>query len=283
MVVAMAVMAPVAGAASHGAGKVIDVFPGRHALAKALAKAQPFDTVQIHAGTYKGAVTVPTHDLFIQTAGDGAVKVDGKCEAEATIAVRADNVSIQGQAGDLTVVGGTFYEADARFVKGGRFAGMTVTDTCGAAEYGINLYQTGQYIVDANVASGFSDAGVYVGFITDTSPDHLLVENNEVFGSDRGIIIEDVTPPALVIVFTNNVHDNVTSGIHLHNSDGVYVQGNVAKHNGTYGIDLDEFSDDNRVTHNIAKGNPFDLANLGGTGNCFKHNRYQTHQGTIGC
>jgi parallel beta-helix repeat protein len=283
VVAALAVMAPAAGARTHGPGNVIDVFPGRHALAKALAKAQPFDTVQIHAGIYKDAVTVVTHDLLIQTAGDGAVTVNGRCAAEATLAVRADNVSIQGQAGDLTVQGGTFYEADARFVQGGRFAGMTVTDTCGAAEYGINLYQAGHYIVDANVASGFGDAGIYVGFITNTEPDHLLVENNEVYGSDRGIIIEDVTPPALVIVYANRVHDNVTSGIHLHNSDGVYVLENVAKNNGAYGIDLDEFSDNNTVKRNIAKGHPYDLANLGGTGNCFRHNRYDTYQGSIGC
>jgi hypothetical protein len=58
---------------------------------------------------------------------------------------------------------------------------------------------------------------------------------------------------------------------------------NTTKRDGTYGIVLDAESDSNVVRGNTAKGNQFDLANLGGTGNCFKNNVFRTSEGDISC
>jgi parallel beta-helix repeat protein len=207
------------------------------------------------------------------------VTVDGRCRAEEVFAVRAEDVWIQ----NLTVVGGGFYEIDYRFLTSyALVGGNTVKDTCGTAEYGINLFDVGPMAVKDNVAHGFSDSGIYVGGITNTGGDTLVVAGNEVYGSSRGIIVEDSAGVSMDVGY-NNLHDNQTSGIHLTNSDGILVEYNQARNDGTYGIDLDASSDNNLVRRNTARGNTFDLANLGGTGNCFRHNHYDTHQGTIGC
>jgi len=76
--------------------------------------------------------------------------------------------------------------------------------------------------------------------------------------------------------------NNVLSDVHLSSSDGVLIQRNTARGDGTYGIELDGNSDGNTVKFNTAFGNTFDLSNSG-QGNCFVHNRYRTSQGVIGC
>jgi parallel beta-helix repeat protein len=265
-------------AAPRHAGTVIDVFPGRHALAKALAKAQPGDQLTMHAGTYKDDVTVATHDISIVGAGDGTVTVDGRCTSQATITVRADNVVIEG----ITVIGGGFFEIDYQGVGDGDVVADTVMDTCGTGEYGVNLFDTMAVNVAQVTASGFSDSGIYVGGITRLGTQTLYVMDNESFGNARGIIVEDSTDMHIVLD-GNDLHDNAVSGIHLTNSDGVTIRNNTATNDGTYGIDLDAGSDKNLVKLNTAMGSQFDLANLGGTKNCFKHNTYQTHQGSISC
>jgi parallel beta-helix repeat protein len=253
-------VSPAATAAPRHARNVIEVFPGRHALAKALAQAQPGDTISIHHGTYRDNVAIGTSDLMIVAAGDGKVTIDGRCRAEEVIAVRADNVSIQ----NVTVVGGEFYEIDYRFRAGyALVSGTTVLDTCGSAEYGINLFDVGPMAVKHNVGSGFGDSGIYVGGIVDTGGDTLTIARNEVFGSSRGIIVEDSANVSIDVGY-NNLHDNQVSGLHLTNSDGILIQYNQASNDGTYGIDLDADSDNNIVRRNTATGNTFDLGNLGG-------------------
>jgi parallel beta-helix repeat protein len=257
---------------------VIEVFPGKHALAQALASANSGDVLNLHAGVYRDAITVAKSDISVQSAGDGAVTIDGQCAQTATIEVEADGFAIRGP---MTIKGGDFYEVDFAFVSSGAIQGVTLKDSCGAAEYGVNLFQTGPLQVIDNTAMGFDDAGVYVGGIIDTGSGQLLVDGNEVRNSSRGIIVED-SFKVDIIVRGNNLHGNVTSGIHLTNTDGIVVRGNLAMNNGTYGIDLDAYSDFNHVTGNTALGNQFDLANAG-NGNCFKRNAYETSQGPIGC
>src|SRR5690349_8271516 len=88
------------GAASAHVRARVDVFPGRRALQKALAKAQPGDDLVLHAGTYRGAVTISTSDITIEPAGDGQVTIDGRCSAIQAIAVAAPGVTL---SGDVTV------------------------------------------------------------------------------------------------------------------------------------------------------------------------------------
>ncbi len=283
---AVAMLALVAGvpaqaAAMHGSrarpGKVIEVFPGRHAFFKALSKAQPGDTLNMHAGRYKDTVTISKAGLTITSAGDGAVTVDGRCLATATIVVRADNVSIQG----ITVVGGTFYEIDYEHVGDGVVSAATVSDTCGAAEYGVNVYDTAAVNVFKVTASGFSDSGIYVGSISRLGTETLSVEDNVSNGNEVGIIVE-FSAGQHIVVNGNDVSDNEVGGIALQGSANIVVKYNTANDDVTYGIQADGGSDDNMIRRNTATGNQFDLVNLG-QGNCFKHNHYVTFEGPIGC
>ena len=101
-------------------------------------------------------------------------------------------------------------------------------------------------------------------------------------GSHQGIIVEDSTGGTIEVT-GNVVRHNADAGIFLHNSDGVLIRGNSVHDNGRAGIDLDPTSDDNRVIANVALGHQFDLENEGGTGNCFKRNRYVTGFGELSC
>jgi len=266
--------------ASHRAarpGTVIEVFPGRHALYKALSKAQPGDTLNVHTGTYKDNLFVTKAGITITAAGDGTVTVNGRCLAQAAIAVRAADVTIQG----ITVIGGSFYEIDYQHTGDGNVIADTVTDTCGSAEYGVNLYDTQAVNVTQVVASGFSDSGIYVGSISRLGTTTLLVQDNDSSGSEVGIIIE-FSSMMHIVVDGNEVSDNSTGGISLQGSDDVVIKNNTANNEGTYGIEADSSSNNNRIKYNTALGNQYDLVNLG-QNNCFRHNKYQTHQGPIGC
>jgi hypothetical protein len=92
--------------------------------------------------------------------------IDCECEAELTVAVRHDDVKLRG----LKVVGagtGAFPIAvDFRGVSGGGVRDVVMKDTCGDAEYGVNLFETGPIDVRDSRAVGFSDAGFYAGAIS---------------------------------------------------------------------------------------------------------------------
>ncbi len=270
-----------AGVATAGVRKVIDVFPGQDAIPKALAKARPGDTLAIHTGIYTGGVTIKVARVTLQPAGDGAVTLDGQCTVNSTIEIKANNVTLQGP---MTVQGGGFFAVDVKTFTGAHISGLTVLESGCDAEYGINIFQSGHVDIENNVASGFGDSGIYVGGIVDTGGIPILVAQNESFGNSSGIILENSAGPNVVIrVRRNNLHDNSSSGILVTNTDGISITHNATKRDGTYGIVLDQVSDDNLVKGNTTKGNEFDLANLGGSGNCFKRNRYGTSQGEIGC
>ena len=49
----------------------IEVFPGRHALAKALAEAMPGDALELHTGRYRDSVTVTTPNIVIELGAHG--------------------------------------------------------------------------------------------------------------------------------------------------------------------------------------------------------------------
>jgi parallel beta-helix repeat protein len=274
---------PVASAALADGRTVIEVHPGPHALANALASASNGDVLNIHTGTYPEHVKVITPSVTLQAAGDGPVTIDARCAAQFAIAIRADGVTITGLGVQGATEGfGPFpAEVDFEFVASGTITHSTLSDSCDA-EYGVNVYNSGPLTISRNRATGFSDAGIYIGGITNTGGGTLTVASNATYGNNRGIIVEDSFGVSMVIG-RNDAHDNATSGIHLTNSDGIVVRGNTTANDGTYGIDLDASSDHNRVVKNTSQGNPFDLANLGGTGNCWKDNVYSTSTGTISC
>jgi parallel beta-helix repeat protein len=130
--------------------------------------------------------------------------------------------------------------------------------------------------------SGFAGGGIELRGVTDTGVNgRALIAGNEVFGTGRGISVED-SSGGTVELRNNRVHDNMFSGIDLVNSDGLLIRGNTTRNDGTDGISLDASSDGNRVIGNMARGNTFDLSNAG-RGNCFKRNRFHTSEGDIGC
>ncbi|TMK79335.1 MAG: DUF1565 domain-containing protein [Actinobacteria bacterium] len=265
-------------ASPRHAAVVIDVFPGPKAIQNALAQAVSGDTLSIHTGTYTEHFSVRTTNVTLTSAGDGPVTVDGACVNRWTIQVLADGVTIQG----LSLRGGTFGELTFTRVKRGRVIGSTATDSCAHSEYGINVYLSGSIVIRNNVTSGFGDAGLYIGSITSTPFGALVMQRNETFDNVRGVIIED-SAGGIIQAVQNNVHDNTTAGIWLHNSDGVVVRGNTVTNDGADGIEVDPTSDDNTISFNTVSGHTYDLANEGGTANCFLSNVYTTSLGDITC
>lgn len=266
-----------------GPNDVIEVFPGRNAIRNALQTAQPGDTLNIHAGTYREEVTVDIQEVTLQSAGDGTVTIDGQCDAFTTLNVTAERVTIQGLRVIGAGAGGAPIAIDFSLVEIGRVISNTVEDTCGDAWYGINVYAGGSIRILGNVTSGFDDAGIYVGDITRTPFGPMVIRGNEAFGNIKGIIVQDVSG-AVVRVFGNSVHDNVgTTGIWLNRADGVRVERNNVRDNAGNGIEVDADSDGNMILNNRVLGHTFDLYDGGGSGNCWMDNVYETSFGDISC
>jgi parallel beta-helix repeat protein len=265
------------GASGASSSNIIEVFPGPDAINNAMHVAQPGDTLSVHTGTYSENVLMSKTDITVRPAGDGPVTVDGGCK-DSTFIVRADGSTIIG----LQVVGGDFYAIDYVFVFDGTVSGNRIKNTCPAAEYGVNLFSDGPILVEGNSIHGFRDAGIYIGGILDTGTGTLIARRNDLYRNDRGIIVEDSVDVS-ILVRNNRAHHNFEDGIFLHNSDGIRITRNIVEDNASAGIELDDESDNNLVSGNLARGNVFDLANDGGTGNCFVNNTYTTSFGTIGC
>lgn len=272
--------------AAHAAGRstpgtVIEVFPGPGAIGQALAAAQPGDVLNIHAGVYPEAVVVRIPDVTLMAAGDGVVTIDGLCSARTTVAVRAKDVALIG----LRVVGagaGPFpIEIDFSGVESGLVRDTEVQDTCDA-EYGVNVFNVGSIKIIRVTASGFSDAGIYVGAVSSTPFGALSVRAANSFDNWKGIIVED-SAGGSILVTGNEVHDNELSGIYLTNSDAVVVRGNTVTNDTFSGIEVTFGSDLNLIARNTVSGHQFDLIDGGGNGNCWRNNVYSTSQGVIGC
>ena len=264
-------------AASPSGRRQIEVFPGPHALAKALAEARPGDALELHTGTYRDDVTITTPTITIEPAGDGPVLIDGGCREIETIEVEADGVTIQG---DIAVAGGLIYDLHYLDVLSGILEGVTLRSTC-HTQFGVDLERTGPVTVSSNTAVGFGGAGIQVSDIADTGGGRILIASNEVSNSEEGILVSN-SAGGRIELDGNRLGNSVLSDVHLSSSDGVLIQRNTARGDGTYGIELDGNSDGNTVKFNTAFGNTFDLSNSG-QGNCFVHNRYRTSQGVIGC
>jgi parallel beta-helix repeat protein len=257
---------------SAGAGKVIEVRPGQ--LRGALDRASNGDTLVIHPGRYRGSFTISKRLRLIGAPGEAKPVIDGRCNTNLTVAVRHDGVLLR----HLEVIGadegfGAFpSEVDFRGVASGRAADLLARDTCDA-EYGINVFGSREVQLIGNRGHGFSDSAIYVGGITSTGAGKLRVVGNEVFGNNRGIIVEDSAGGRIRLI-GNRTHGNASpgegseAGIFIRNSDGVLLRRNFALGNGSYGIHLDPDSDRNRLFDNTARRNPGGNFRNEGEGNC---------------
>jgi parallel beta-helix repeat protein len=268
-----------AGTAARMPGEVIEVFPGPNAIAHALASAEAGDLLNIHGGTYPEEVVVRVNAVTLTAAGDGQVTIDGGCSAGSTVSVRAPDVALVG----LRVVGagaGPFpIEIDFSGVESGTVRDTEVHDTCDA-EYGVNVFDGGSIKIVRVTASGFSDAGIYVGAISSTPSGSLTVRSADTFGNSRGIIVENSSGGSIV-VSGNRVHNNSMSGIYVTNSDRVSIRDNTVTNDNFSGIEVTFGSDMNLIARNTVSGHQFDLYDGGGIGNCWRNNVYTTSQGSI--
>ncbi len=280
-----AVVLPAAALAAPGSARtVIEVFPGRHALAKAISHAHAGDVLNIHAGTYKEHVQVSKRNLTLQAAGDGKVTVDAGCRANATIFITANGVTVNGLTVQGAAEGFGDFPSEIALLNVDRTGLIEFNETVNTcdAEYGIQVFQSGSIRIENNYAHGFSDSGIYIGAITNTPNGTLTVVKNLAQLSHQGIIVEDSNGGSIQVA-GNAVDQNSDSGIFVRNSDRVEIRSNEVNDNGRAGIDIDPGSDHNRIIGNGSHGQTFDLQNEGGSGNCFKRNDYDTSDGDISC
>jgi parallel beta-helix repeat protein len=279
-VIALAVLI----AAAPAGARSIQVRPGEDAIAQALRRAEPGDSLRLHQGRYRESVEINKRVSLVGVPGEPRPVIDARCRTGETIAVRAGGVTLR----RLRVVG-----ADEGFgvapsavtfvgVSNGEARGLHLRDTCDA-EYGINVFDTGPVLIDDSRATGYSDAGFYVGSITATPGGTIRVRDSDAVRNNRGVIVEE-TEPGHVAVSRNFLARNRApghgppTGIWLHLADGVRIIENAIQGNGEYGVHLDPDSDDNRLVRNEGRGNPVDLFNEG-TGNCGRENLFETAEG----
>lgn len=274
-------------AAGSAHAATIEVTPGPNAIAKAIAKAHNGDVLRIHAGNYGGNFDVNKR-VTLRGVG-GRPLINAHCNFRAAITVSSSGFTLD----HLKVVGAAEHsnqgqfpsEVDVRGVATGKVHDLILNDPCGGvdvgAEYGINVFNSGQVEVSNNlVTGGFSDAGIYIGGIVDTGSGQLRVVSNSSYGNHQGVIVEDSGFDGIVVLAHNSLHNNTAngvegsrSGIFLHNSDKVRMRNNTVRNNGDFGINLDPNSDNNRLFDNTVTSNPTDLENDGsancGSGNTF--------------
>jgi parallel beta-helix repeat protein len=272
-VAAVLLVAAPAGA-KHKRKPGIYVSPGPDAISKAIDRAKAGQTIRIRRGRYHEALVIDK-PVRLMAAGKIRPVIDGDCATQFTVAVRSSNVILR----RLRVVGadeghGAFpSEVDFNSVSTGRARGLIVKDTCDA-EYGINVFGTGPIeLLNNEARGGFSDAGIYIGGITDTQGGALRVKGNISYGNNRGIIVEDSSGVDLRVT-ANRLYANTIpagegepSGLFLHRSDGILTFGNFIHDNGHYGIHLDDGSENNVLIGNAVSSNPINFL-AESSGNC---------------
>jgi parallel beta-helix repeat protein len=275
-VAAVAAVACVLGALAAPAGAKTIHVRAKHdgALGRAIDRANAGDRLVVHKGTYSEAVVIDKRLRIVGRKKKGHKHgrkpvIDAGCGPFTGVDVTAESATLR----RLKIRGGDEYTLDTSFVERATARQLRLIDECDA-EYGINVYNGGAIQILDNRASGYSDAGIYVGGITNTQGDTLLVEGNDSFGNNRGLIVEDsYLSTSRIRVADNRFHDNTLagvgdpSGIFVHNSDHVTFVDNAAQANGLYGIDLDSNSDLNRLFNNTFTGNPVPVRDQGGD-NC---------------
>ncbi len=260
--------------------KVIEVYPGPNALAKALAKANPGDTLRIHTGTFDEADTVATASLTIVAAGDGPVTLDGGCAAADTLTIQAQDTTLDGGTlGDLTIQGATDKELFLANASDSVVRALTIRNTCSSPFAGINVVGGHGIRIVGNLTLGDFD-GLYVSGAGTGSP--IVVAGNDVGSGEEGIEVSYVSGVVVKVIW-NTVHGTGLSGIRLVGTDGVIVRHNTVTGAEDVGIGLLDDVRNALIVRNVVLGNGTDLDNGGGKSNCFRRNEHHSQDGWIGC
>jgi parallel beta-helix repeat protein len=285
---ALAVLVALGLLASPAGAKTIHVRAKQNdAINKAIDRANPGDRLVVHKGTYKDPVVV---DKRVRIVGKKKKKkgrrksrkplITTGCGAGTAVDVTADGVRLR----RLMIRGGNDFTLNMSLVESGIARQLRVIDSCDAL-YGINVFNSGPLQLVQNRTSGYLDAGIYVGGIENTLGDPLVVRDNQSFGNNRGLIVEDSDDePGEAVeirVVANRFDDNTIPdppgegppvGIFVNRSNNITFIDNVAQGNGQYGVHLDPLSTSNRFFDNTFTDNPTPVFDQG-TGNCGFGNR----------
>jgi parallel beta-helix repeat protein len=268
-------LAAAPGVAGKGKRK-LEVRPGPDAIENALDRARGGDVLRIHKGRYEES---PAIERRVKLVGVGKRRpvIDAGCSTRTTIEAQADGVRLK----RLKVVGAaTATEVDFNGVSGGRVDDLVVRDTCDA-EYGINVFDAGPMEIVDSRATGFDDAGFYIGQITSTPGGAIRLRRSESYANLRGLIVENSAGGQIVVRRNDFHHNNISippalpTGILITNSDGVRVAQNEIADNARFGLHLTADSDRNLIDGNVFLDNPVDVSNEG-TGNCGSGNAFET-------
>jgi parallel beta-helix repeat protein len=278
---ALAVLVALGLLASPATAKTIHVRAKQNdAINKAIDRASPGDRLVVHKGKYKDPVVVDKRVRIVgkkKRHGRKSRKpvINPGCSTDTGFDVRVDGVSLR----RLKLRGGDLFTLDISLVDSGTARQLRVIDTCDAL-YGVNAFNSGPIQLLQNRTSGYLDAGIYVGGISDTAGGTLLIRGNDSFANNRGLIVEDSDdePGESVVmrVAANRFHDNTIPdppgegppvGIFVNRSHNVTFVDNLVQRNGVYGVHLDPLSTSNRFFDNDFTGNPDPVFDQG-TGNC---------------
>ncbi len=268
--IAIAALAALSVAPQVASAAVVNVHPGQDAIQRAIDnRAKNGDTLRIHDGRYKEDVEIHKR-LTLTSAGNGRPVIDGRCDTGRVVDVERNGVVVEGLKVIGAFEGGGTAAVNFEFIEKGTARDLVLRDTCGAgpangAQYGVNVYSSERILVEDVNAKGFSDAAVYIGLIESTGNGELLVRDNETFGNNMGIIIEEVETDADVLVRDNDTHDN-GKGFFVHSSEDTVFRENLISDNAI-GIHLDPPSTGNQFFDNTLTGNDDDLLDEG-LGNC---------------
>lgn len=260
----------VAALPSAAAAEVIKVRPGKNALQKAINRAENGDKLKLRRGTYRGGVEIDKR-LTVKAAGKRRPVITANCQESVTIDVVHRRVRLN----HLRVKGAENYAIDiSRQGNGGGVRDTIVRETCDGALYGINVYQSGHLALVGNDGRGFTDAGIYVGSLTDIGDEPFRIKRNSMHGNHLGILVEFGAEELDVRIVDNTTNGNdlpghlVPAGIRLRDNSDILLRGNTANRNGEYGIHMDGTSNDNVLADNAGADNGlFDLFDEGAS-NC---------------
>ena len=242
---------------SAASAKDIHVHPG-DGLQRVVNRASPGDVLRIHGGHYNPTGGLTVNKRLTLVGYNARPRIRGNCGTTFTIRVRHNKVVLN----HLKVVGANHAEVDYRHLERGKAKDLKLEPKCEGVEYGVNVFDTGALEVVGNIVWGYEDAGIYVGQIVDDLPGEVVVDGNESFGNNRGVIIENSNGDILIEVTNNSVHDNTLAGVgstmdgvYVTNSDGVLIANNDAADNASYGFHLVSGSEDVVLNDNTASGN----------------------------
>jgi len=245
---------------NNGAANCSDTGPGTAAqpfctIKAGAAKATAGQTVQVAAGTYSEAVSLPrsgtsTAPISFQAAPGVTVTggVNGfKVSSKAYVVIRGFTVTKTSGVGILV-------SNSTHVMLAGNDVSVAGQRVSGLIAKGISLSGTTASLVQLNKSHDNSDAGIGV---TSTSTGNVIT-GNESYGNARGYTRAaagiDLRNSPNNTISANRLHDNEDSGLNIWSaSTGTLAVNNVIWKNGDHGIDVHSNNDASVVANTVYK------------------------------